>query len=142
MNVKQKALLITAILVWALAAYTYAQTVWAGDISNTGEIISVELEFYTNSSLTTQLTTLTWGQIGNGTVNNQTIWIKNAGNHNSTLAFTTVGLPSFLALTWNYTDQTIEPSMAIPVNFTLTVDPTASGSFAFTTRIFSTETEN
>ena len=67
-----------------------------------------------------------------------TAWIKNTGNDAQKLILWTEGwepvsAQNSILLTWNYNNEWIEAGSAIPVTFTLTVDPSISGveSFCF-----------
>ena len=132
-------LLLLCIVVWSLIGYAVALAVYRSTLDHSGEIISVETRIYSDKAYTNQITTLSWGQINNGSTYNKVVYVKNVGNKAVTLSLAIVNLPTFLTLIWNYTGAQIQPATAAPVQFTLTALPNATGTFAFQTRIASTE---
>ena len=139
MNKTNLVLAIAGIMIWSLVVYTVALAVYQSSLAHSGEITSVETQLYGDKAQTTQITSLSWGLIGNGTQNNLTVYVKNVGNKNMVLSLTIQNLPSFLTLAWNYTGASIPPSSAVPVKFTLAAAPNATGTFNFHTKIVSTE---
>jgi hypothetical protein len=75
-----------------------------------------------------------------------TMYARNSGNVNVTLAFNTTdwspsNASAYLLVAWNYSGQVIKPLEVVAVSTTLTVSPSISGvaNFSYTMNIQATE---
>jgi hypothetical protein len=80
---------------------------------------------------------LNWGIIAPGSSNNLTVYVRDEGNSAVSLLlrtsdWTPVSASSHITLNWNYTDQVLRINEVIPIELTLTVDPTIDETTDFT----------
>jgi hypothetical protein len=97
---------------------------------------------YWDQACTNRTLSLDWGLIGAGSNNTLTIYVKNEGNSPASLWLETSNwTPSdalgYMSLNWNYSGQVLNAGQVIPLQLTLTVDPTINGisNFSFVTTI-------
>ena len=103
---------------------------------------------YWDQTCTNTTLSLEWGSIDAGSNSTLTLYVRNEGNSPSLLYLETSNwTPSiatrYLSLAWNYSGQVLKVGEAIPIELTLTVDPTIAGitTFSFTLMI-TTKTAN
>ena len=115
-------------------------------VGNVGKIRAIGFDVYADKACTTSLTQIDWGSLGPGEMAAITMYARNSGNVNITLAFNTTdwspaGASAYLLVAWNYSGQTIKPLDVVAVSVTLTVSPSISGvnSFGYTMNIQATE---
>jgi hypothetical protein len=97
---------------------------------------------YWDQACTNRTLSLDWGLIEAGSNNTLTVYIKNECNSPASLSLETSNwTPSaamgYMSLNWNYTGQVLNVGQVIPLQLTLTVDPTINGisNFSFVTTI-------
>jgi hypothetical protein len=107
-------------------------------IRNVGTIRAVGVEVYADEGLTEVLIEISWGMLNPGESRNFDAWIKNTGNDAQKLVLWTEGwdpvaAQDSISLSWSYDDIWIQPGTAVPVTFTLSVDPNVTGvtNFSF-----------
>ena len=101
---------------------------------------------YCDQACTNRTLSLDWGAIEAGSNNTLTVYIKNEGNSPVSLWLGNVKLGAihrfgYMSLNWNYSGQVLSVDQVIPLELTLTVDPTISGiaNFSFDTTITASE---
>ena len=106
--------------------------------SDAGVLKTIGIGAYWDPSLTSKVSTTNWGFLQPGDQKSFTVYLYNEGNSPVTLSLSTSNwTPSaasaYLALTWNYNGQTINPSAQMQVTLTLTVSPDITGisNFSF-----------
>lgn len=99
---------------------------------------------YWDHGCTNRIFSLDWGQLGAGSNNTLTVYIRNEGNSAiylwmSTSNWTPSATSSYMNLTWNYSGQIIGVNQVIPLELTLSVAQNISGitNFNFDTTITS-----
>ena len=127
-------------------AYPAAQT--STTLSTAGNIqiqASPGIGVYQNSQTTTPLTSLDWGTLEPGQNQTITTYIKNEGNTPITLTLQTsnwnpTSAQDYLTLTWNYSDQPINPDQTQQITITIQVNPNTTGitNFSFDITILAT----
>ena len=132
----------------SLVSQAYPATQTATTLSASGNIqiqASPGIGIYLNSQGTAPLTSLNWGTLEPGQNQNITMYIKNEGNTPITLSLQTSSwTPSeaqnYLAVTWNYNDQTINQDQTQQITLTLEVHPDITGitNFSFDITILAT----
>jgi hypothetical protein len=107
-------------------------------VNSTGTVKGVGVGVYWDSGCTNQVSSINWGLVAPGSLNNETVYIRNEGTAPVTLSLTTgnwtTGASNYIALKWNYSNKTtIQPNIAIPVTLTLEVYPNIANitSFSF-----------
>jgi len=114
------------LLVYVVSSYSLINK----NLSNTGRIVegspSLSFDVYTNSSCMEKVTMMNWGNITIGQNKTHSNYIRNEASTPMQLSMhTTDWNPSiaiqYLALTWNYQNQTIQPSNGLYINFFLYV---------------------
>jgi hypothetical protein len=114
-------------------------------ISSTGSIRTIGCQVYGNEELTTLINAIDWGSINVGGHSDATVWVKNNGTAPITLTLSTnsyvpANTQSYLTLTWTYSNQTIQPNNALPIDLTLNVSPATIGITVFSLNIVITGT--
>jgi hypothetical protein len=141
----EKSLMIAGLLI---VVFTIAALlVYSVNISNTGTIITIGVDVYSDSAGTNRLTSVNWGFLRPGDNATLTVWIKNTQTANVTLNMTASNwspatAANYLTMSWNYTTgYVLRSSEMIPVNLKLSVAQNITGinSFNFTITIIATE---
>ena len=114
-------------------------------IVNKGNIKTIGINVYWDAECTNKMTEINWGILDPGWIGNVTGYLKNEGNYPVVLSVHTenwnpVGASSYISISWDYNNQTIEPNQIVPVVFTLSVSETIQGieSFSFDIVIIAT----
>jgi hypothetical protein len=103
--------------------------------------ILTNLKLYSDSSLQTPLTGITWGTLNAGTTTTRTIYVYNPNSQAVTLSMFTSGYSptnanTYAHLTWNRDSVVLSPHTAISATLSLLLDSTApSTAFGFTITI-------
>jgi hypothetical protein len=97
---------------------------------------------YWNQACTDTPTSFNWGNIHAGSNKTLTIYVRNENNlpvslSLSTSNWTPSNLADYMSLAWNYSGQILKISEVVPLQITLTINPTINGitDFSFTTTI-------
>jgi len=113
------------------------------DFSDNGDI---NIEVYWDNKGTKRVSSIDWGPLEPGTNKTVTLFIKNKGRNQITLAYCTSNckpseIVDYLTLTWDYLGQSIEFREMVQVVFTLYVseDAEAIESFSFDIPIIGTQ---
>jgi hypothetical protein len=117
--------LIVDLLVGCFATYGIMQ--YSMQISNTATLKLVDIGVFTNANLTTPVTSINWGMLQPGQVENYSAYLLSESNVPITLSMCTANwnpsnASNYLTLTWNYKAQTIQPHASLPITFTLAVN--------------------
>ena len=126
-------------------AYTQGQN--SKTLSSSGNIqiqTSEGIGVYQNSLATQPLNSLSWGTLQPGESQGITIYVKTEGSSAVNLSLLTsnwspANAQTYLALSWNYNNQPINPNEVAQVTLTLNVDPNIEGitNFSFDVTIVS-----
>jgi len=97
-----------------------------------GVLQTIGIGAYWDPSVTNKVSTTNWGFLQPGDQKSFTVYVHNEGNSPVTLSLSTSNwtpatASAYLALTWNYNGQTINPSAQMQVTLTLTVSPDITG---------------
>jgi len=101
-------------------------------ISNTGSVKAIGVGVYWDSNLTSPVSSINWGIIEPGSNVNKTVYIRNEGNTAARLSMATSNwspsnASSFMALSWDYSGQTLNVDEVIQVKLTLSVSASIEG---------------
>lgn len=77
-----------------------------------------------SANLSVSVTSVHWGVVNSNSENHQSAQVQNTGNVPLTLSLSTTQLPTWLQLSWNYTDHVLQPSETIGVDLLLSVGAT------------------
>ncbi len=107
--------------------------------SSTGAIqiqTTAGIGIYCDSQCNTQLTSVTWGTLQPGESQSATCYIKNEGNTPVTLSlhasnWSPTSASNYLAFSWNYNNQPINPDQVVQVTLTLSVASHIAGITTF-----------
>ena len=96
----------------------------------------INIEVYWDNKGTKRVTSIDWGPLEPGSNKTVTLFIKNKGKNQITLAYSTSNwkpseIVNYLNLTWDYTGQSIEFKEIVQVVFTLHVSENAEAIEAF-----------
>jgi hypothetical protein len=126
-----------------LTALSMRQT--SGTVPNTGSMKGVGVGIYWDSLCTNKISLISWGILTPGSKKTINIYVRNEGNAVLTLSKTTENwnpsnASSYMSLTWNYANQTINVNQALQVSLTLTVSSNVKGidNFSFDVMIVAT----
>lgn len=135
---KTRVALFLIILILACTTLAYALLKTVTSIPSVGIVKTVGVEAYWDLACTNRVTEINWGLVEPNSKTNATIFLKNPGNAPITLLLSTENWnPSnalnYIALTWDYAGQTINPGAVAKVNLTLAVSSNITGitSFSF-----------
>jgi hypothetical protein len=114
-------------------------------VAHAGSVKGLGVGIYWDHACTNKTVSLDWGHVATGSSNSLTVYVKNEGNSAvslwlSTSNWTPATSSSYMSLNWNYSGQILNTGQIIPLNLTLTVDPTLTGvtNFTFDTTITTT----
>ena len=101
-------------------------------IGSSGTVKAIGVGVYWDSSYTNKVSSISWGIIEPGSLNNVSVYIKNESNSPITLTLQTenwnpTNASNYLALSWDYDGQTINVDEVIQVTLTLTVSSSIQG---------------
>jgi hypothetical protein len=122
--------LIVGLLVGCLATYGVLQ--YSMKISNTATLKLVGIGVFSNVNCTVPVSSINWGMLQPGQVENYSVYVQSESNVPITLSMYTASwspsnASSYITVTWNYAAQTLQPHAVLPVTFTLAVNASISG---------------
>jgi hypothetical protein len=127
-----------AVTVIMLTAMVFALQ-YSTSISNSGNIKTINVSAYQDSSCTVPLSSWTWGTMEPGSSAIKTMYIKNEGTAPLNLTMTTntwspTNASSYITVTWNRGNTVLNAGSSVPANVTLSVSQSIAGipSFSFT----------
>lgn len=107
-------------------------------IHATGEVAAIDVEVYTDRDCTVVLNSIDWGRLYPEESRNTTFYVQLFGSTPSTLGLSTdnfapVAAEQYLALTWDYDGNVLNPGDVLEVTVTLAVSFSITGieSFSF-----------
>ena len=128
---KSTAVVILTIIGIALTSTTFASLSTNRSFNSAGGInVSAGLGVYSDSSCSTNLTTINWGNIAVGGNISQTIYVKNIGSgtslalNMSTSNWNPTTARGNMTISWNQEGTRLLPGQSIPAIITLKVSPT------------------
>jgi hypothetical protein len=137
---KALAIVIMGIAIMGMSAFS--AFVATRSISNNGSIIGVGVKVYSDPACTTAVSTISWGALNPGGIENYTMYVKNTGTVPETLTMTTgnwnpSSASSYITLTWNQQNYVLPAGQDVQAVLTLSVSSSVSGvaSFSFDTTI-------
>jgi len=142
-STKTAKLIVIALTVTALtlAATTLAAINVNRDIISSGDVTTTpNINVYSDSACTQNLTTINWGTIEAGSSTNQTIYVKNTGTGTLTLSLATSNwnpttASSYLTIDWNKTGTHLSAGQSTSAILTLTVASNTTGVTTFSNTI-------
>jgi len=89
-----------------------------------GSVKGINVGLYSDQACTTPVESIQWGLVEPGATANQTVYIRNEGDSNTTLTMTLsnwnpTNSSNYIGFNWDYTGQTLDISQVIQVRFTL-----------------------
>ena len=101
-------------------------------VTNTGNIIAVNVGVYQDSGCTQVLATINWGNLTIGSSTTTTIYVKNTGNAALTLNMTVTSwnpsaASSYITLTWDRQDSILTQGNNVPALLVLSVSANVNG---------------
>jgi hypothetical protein len=144
MNKRTEIVVASAILV--LVLHTLALSVLAsssgkergveGKGQGKGKANAVGVGVYEDNKCSTPLVSIDWGAVDSGSNKNVTYYVRNEGKKALTLSMYTSNwnpsyASSYIALSWDYDGQPIDPNEVVQVTFTLSTSPSVEGIISF-----------
>ena len=136
MNIR-KYLPVIAIAVLGCLIISVASAVYYSiTVKSHGKIKGVGVGIYADENATIVVSEINWGMLEPGESKNVTVYVKNEGNVQVTLALTVESwVPSnaedFITLSWNYDGTTFDVEEIRRLTLTLTVDSSITGITEF-----------
>jgi hypothetical protein len=114
-------------------------------VPSSGNVTTINVGVYSDSSCTHNLTSIDWGTISPGNSVTRTIYVKNTGNSQITLSLTKTNWNPASAngpitLTWNRESTTLNSGQVTTATLTLSVSESISGITNFSVDIVITGT--
>jgi hypothetical protein len=107
-------------------------------VPSSGNVITVNVGVYSDSSCTQNLTSINWGSFEPGETKSGIIYVKNIGTlpvniHMTTASWNPTSANGPIALTWNKENTALNPGSQVTATLTLTVadDITDITNFSF-----------
>jgi len=93
-------------------------------VPSRGSVKGINVGLYADQACTTPVESVQWGLLEPGATANQTVYMRNEGDSNTTLTMTLsnwnpTNSSNYIGLSWDYTGQTLDISQVIQVRFTL-----------------------
>ena len=115
-------------------------------VPSSGNVTTVNVGVYSDSSCTHNLTSIDWGTISPGDSVTRTIYVKNTGNTQITLGMTKtnwnpINANGPITLTWNRESNTLNVGQITTATLALSVSESISGITYFSVDIVVTGTE-
>jgi hypothetical protein len=133
-----KALAIVIMGIAIMCMSTFGALVATRSISNNGSVVAVGVNVYSDPACTTAVSTIGWGTLNPGGMENYTAYVKNTGDVPETLSMTTgnwnpSSASSYITLTWNQQNYVLPAGQVVQAVLTLTVSSSVSGvtNFSF-----------
>lgn len=145
MNKRTEIVVASAIIV--LVLHTLALSALASSSGNErgiqgkgqgkGKANAVGVGVYEDNKCSNPLVSIDWGLLDSGSSKNVTYYIRNEGKKASTLSMYTSNwnpsdASSYIALSWDYDGQPIDPNEVVQVTFTLSTSAGVEGMTSFT----------
>ena len=136
------AIAVMSVVISVLAA----ALVTSSTFSNSGTIVAIGVGVYSDSSCTTVLSSINWGNLTLGASTSYTIYVKNNGTIPVTLTMTTgnwnpTTASSYITLSWNRPNYVLTAGSSVQAALTLNVSSSLTGftNFAFDITITGTQ---
>lgn len=136
------AIAVMSVVISVLAA----ALVTSSTFSNSGTIVAIGVGVYSDSSCTTVLSSINWGNLTLGASVSYTIYVKNNGTIPVTLTMTTgnwnpTTASSYITLSWNRPNYVLTAGSSVQAALTLNVSSSLTGftNFAFDITITGTQ---
>lgn len=107
-------------------------------LPNVGKVKAIGVGVYWNSGCTDTVTSIDWGSVEPGAIENVTVYVRNEGSAPMTLSAETENwspstASSYMSLSWDYGGQIVDVDEAVQVTLTLSVSDTIEGitNFSF-----------
>jgi len=126
MHAKTQAILLISVLS-AFATYIALSLISASiTVPNSATLKTIGLEVYWDEECSNLVNFINWGSLEPGQTEAKQVYIKNTGNTDATLSFTTenwspVSASNYITLEWNYDGSEVPPNYVVPITFTLHV---------------------
>lgn len=136
---------LAATFLVSTSAYAFGLLNSQNTMNSTGIIANANIGVYSNPACTINQTSINWGTAYPGDNKTTTVYIKNLGTVDITLAVATsswnpAAAQTYLTLTSDYTGQTLTPGQSRAVTFTLKVKSNITGISTYTFNIVITST--
>lgn len=123
---KRTLLLILAVIAVLVTGSGLALRTIRVTIRNVGTIKTLGVGVYEDINCADALPSIDWGTIKPGSDKNETVYIRNESNVEASLYLETTswdppGASHYITLSWDYSNQTVNPNEVIQVTFTLSV---------------------
>jgi len=130
----------------AVISVLAAALVTSRTFSNSGTIVAIGVGVYSDSSCTTVLASINWGNLTLGASTSYTIYVKNNGTIPVTLTMTTgnwnpATASSYISLTWDKQNYVLTAGSSVQAALTLNVSSSLTGFTNFTFDITITGTQ-
>lgn len=136
---------VFGVLLIGLLGTTLSLVQTSRTVASMGSLKGVGVGIYWDPACANRTSSINWGLLESGSNKSVLIYVRNEGNAASTLSKATQNwnpstAPRYMALSWNYSGQTLSVNQVLPVKLTLVVLPSVAGiaSFSFDITIIAT----
>jgi hypothetical protein len=137
-NISQKKTIFYTILITSLLFASVASGIisYVITIPTTGTISTVGIGIYNDPAATINVTAISWGILTPNQSTQKLLYIKNTNLINCVVTLTEnnwnpTNAHEYMTISWNYSGQTLTPSMILPVTVTLSLYDNASAIMNF-----------
>lgn len=107
-------------------------------VGNVGSVKAIGVGVYWDENCTSEVSFIDWGMLEPDSIENVTVYIRNEGNSVASLSMETSNwnpsnASNYMALSWDYSEQSINPDDVVRITFTLSISATIEGitNFSF-----------
>jgi archaellum component FlaG (FlaF/FlaG flagellin family) len=132
--------IVLTVAAFALATLTLAAITVSQNVSSSGVVTSPNIGLYSDSSCTTNMTSINWGSIAAGGIATQTVYVKNTGTGSMTLSlavsnWSPSGASTYITISWNQPGTQLSAGQSVAATLTLTVSSSITGITSFSNTI-------
>jgi len=127
------------------APLIYGLLTTSATIGSVGSVKAAGVKVYRESACVNEMSSIDWGVTEAGSSKNVTVYVKNTGNTAVILSLSTAnwnpsGASSYIALSWDYGGQSVNPAGVAQVKLTLRISSSIAGITNFSFDIIVTGT--
>ena len=132
--------IVLTVVAFALAASTLAVITVTQNMSSSGVVTSPNIGLYSDSSCTTNMTSINWGSVAAGGTVTQTVYVKNTGTGTMSLGLAVSnwlpsGASTYITISWNKQGTQLSAGQSVAATLTLTVSSNITGITTFSNTI-------
>jgi archaellum component FlaG (FlaF/FlaG flagellin family) len=133
-------IVVLTVAAFALAALTLGAITVTQNVSSSGVVTNPNIGLYSDSSCTTNMTSINWGSVVAGGTVTQTVYVKNTGTGAMSLSLTVSnwspsGASTYVTISWNKQGTQLSAGQSVAATLTLTVSSSITDISSFSNSI-------